>query len=126
MTSPFSAAVRASGICPLLNAVTASSLALQLRTRLERILDVTLPANQALLDTNNIDLTRSWEWPVAMGLPVPTQILGELAFASGKFQAIRFPSSKITDAINLVVFTERVVAPSFQECTDPRFPQRIP
>lgn len=98
----------------------------QIRIRLEGILDLTAIPNQKLLDTNVIDLTRSWEWPMAMGLPVPTQILGELAFNSGKFQAIRFPSSRITDAVNLVIFTERVVAPSFVECTDPNYPQRIP
>lgn len=95
----------------------------QIRIRLDGILDLTISANQALLDTNVIDLTRSWEWPMAMGLP---QILGELAFESGKFQAIRFPSSRITDAVNLVIFTERVVAPSFVECTDTNYPQRIP
>ncbi|CAN5550677.1 hypothetical protein BH11CYA1_BH11CYA1_44020 [soil metagenome] len=86
---------------------------LQFRTRLESILDITLPGNQALLDTNSTELALSWQWQMAMGKTVPTQILGELAFTSGKFQAIRFPSSRNAEAINLVIFTERVVAPSF-------------
>jgi hypothetical protein len=89
-------------------------------------LDLTLPDNQKLLHTHDIELKKSWEWPMAMGLPVPTQILGQLAFDCGIFQAIRFPSSRISDAINLVIFTERMVGPSFVECGDPMFPQRIP
>jgi hypothetical protein len=33
-------------------------------------------------------------FPMAVGLPVPIQILGELAVKSGRFQAIRFAPSR--------------------------------
>ncbi len=103
-----------------------AEVTLQLRVALDSILDITIAANQAILSTNDIELKRSWEWQMAMGLPVPTQILGEVAFSSGKFQALRFPSAKVNGESNLVIWTERVVAPSFVECTDPNYPQRIP
>lgn len=103
-----------------------AEVTLQFRVRLEAVLDITVDANQKLLNTNDIELKRSWEWQMAMGQPVPTQILGDVAFNSGKFQAIRFPSARLTGDINLVIWTDRVVSPSFMECTDPNYPQRIP
>ena len=98
----------------------------QVNVNLSAILDITLGTNQKILETNTIELTRSWEWQMAMDLPVPTQILGEVAFASGRFQAIRFPSARRGDQVNLVIWTERILAPSFIEVTDPNYPQRIP
>jgi len=103
-----------------------SEVTLQFRVRLDALLDITVDATQKALNTTDTELKRSWEWQMAMGQPVPTQILGDVAFSSGRFQAIRFPSARITGEINLVIWTERVVAPSFVECTDPNYPQRIP
>ncbi len=103
-----------------------AEVTLQFRVALEAILDITIAANQAILSTNDIELKRSWEWQMAMGQRVPTQILGEAALNCGKFQALRFSSAKVTGEANLVIWTERVVAPSFVECTDLNYPQRIP
>lgn len=99
---------------------------LQFRVRLESVLDLTIPANLAALDTTNAELLASWEWQMTIGETVPTQNLGAAAFASGRFQAIRFPSVKIDNQANLIIWTERIVVPAFVECTDHNFPQRIP
>lgn len=99
---------------------------LQFRVSLGATLDLTLEPNQQALATNRTELTASWRWQMAMGRPVPTQILGDTAFRSGRFQAIRFPSAQRADEVNLVIWTKRIIEPFFVESTDPRFYQRIP
>lgn len=127
---PYTSYVEATGmfssVAALAQQHAPAEVTLQFNVSLESVLDLTLAANQLLLETTTIELTRSWEWQMAMGQPVPTQILGEVAFNTGRFQAIRFPSAKITGEPNLVIWTERVTAPSFIESTDPNYPQRIP
>jgi RES domain-containing protein len=103
-----------------------AEVTLSFRVSLAAVLDVTEDTVQKALRTTEIELKRSWEWQVAMGQPVPTQILGQVAFDSTKYQAIRFPSARLTGEVNLVIWTERVTAPSFVECTDPNYYQRIP
>jgi RES domain-containing protein len=99
---------------------------LQFRVQLESVLDLTIVANLQALGTTTDEINASWEWQMVSGQRVPTQELGAAAFDCGRFQAIRFPSTKIENQANLILWTERIVAPSFVECTDPRFPQRIP
>ncbi|HMY01723.1 MAG TPA: RES family NAD+ phosphorylase [Candidatus Obscuribacter sp.] len=99
---------------------------LQFRVQLEEVLDLTVADTMLELGTNQEELLASWEWQMATGARVPTQDLGAAAFASKRFQAIRFTSAKRADHANLVIFTDRVVAPAFVECTDSNFPDRLP
>jgi RES domain-containing protein len=99
---------------------------LQFRVDLDAVLDLTLEPNQNALNTSREELTSSWEYQMATGKPVPTQILGQAAFDCGRFQALRFPSARVPQELNLLIWTERITHPSFVESTDQRFYQRIP
>ena len=58
----------------------------------------------------------------------PTQILGLAAFDSGKFDALRYRSTKNPKGICYVIFTPRLDGASFVELYDPdgNFSERIP
>ena len=93
---------------------------------LENILDITTEVTQQRLQTNIIELTSSWKWQMAMGSSVPTHILANVAYATGRFQAIRFPSARRDAEPNLVIWTDKLVEPFFVEVNDHRYSQRIP
>lgn len=86
---------------------------------LESVLDLTEAPVQAMLGTDTTELTRPWRIPPPGGLP-PTQELGAALFASGKFQAARYPSARRPGGSCLVVFTDRIQDPAFVEVHDPR------
>lgn len=114
-----------SSVAALSEQIVPSEVTLQFKVSLGAVLDITLEENLKALATTTIELSRSWQWQMAMDLPVPTQILGESTFNSGRFQAIRFRSTRHSE-VNLVIFTETVKDPSFVEVTDPKYYQRIP
>lgn len=103
-----------------------------LRVHLERVLDITDIETQRLLGTTEAELTSAFRWQQLVGASIPTQILGDVVFASGLFQAIRYPSNLDRDQVrreaNLVIWTDRLIAPSFIEVLDTsgKFCQRIP
>ncbi len=103
-----------------------------LRVHLEQVLDITDTETQRLLGTTEAELTSAFRWQQLSGGSVPTQILGDAAFHSGLFQAIRYPSSIDRDRErkeeNLMIWIDKITAPSFVEIQDPTgmFAQRIP
>ena len=90
-----------------------------IQVELERVLDLGNAALQAALGTPPAELTATWRLRQSRRLPVPTQTLGQLVFASGRFQAIRYPSARDADGFCLALFPERVMAPSLVEVYDP-------
>ena len=76
------------------------------------LLDLTDVSVLAQLGTDLTELDRPWEQQVLNGDPVPTQILAIAAYASNRFQGIRFYSHKDPGKINIVIWTKTVKAPS--------------
>jgi RES domain-containing protein len=76
------------------------------------LLDLTDPSVLAQLGTDLTELDGPWEEQVLNGDPVPTQILAIAAYASKRFQGIRFYSHEDPGKVNIVIWTETVKAPS--------------
>jgi hypothetical protein len=103
---------------------------------LSEALDLTDPFVQTQLGTSVAELTGDWRYSQTLflagkGLLPPTQLLGKLAFESGRFVAIRYPSAKRTGrGLGVAVLADRLKAtpPSYLEVYDPhrRIRQRIP
>ena len=101
---------------------------LNLTVHIENVLDLTVHETQVGLGTTIAELTANWQWQLAIGAVPPTHVLSEVAFASGRFQAIRYPSALQTQQSNLIIWTERLANPSFVQVIDPsgRFAHRLP
>ncbi len=99
-----------------------------IRVNLKKVLDLTEPSIQSKLDTTLAELTGSWEMQMLNNISVSTQELGCAAFNCQRFQGIRFPSVPLSGHINLLIWTETIVAPLFVEVIDyqGRFAERIP
>ena len=94
-----------------------------------RVLDVTVDRVQSTLGTNLQELTGAWRHIQAMGQEAPTQMLGRLCYRSGRFEAIRYPSSKNTAyGVCVAVFIDRLKPPSLIKVLDPqgRLAQQLP
>jgi len=94
---------------------------LPVRCVISRILDLTDDSNQARLETNYQELTGDWRVLQDRGQEAPTQRSGIQAFQSGRFQAIRFPSSKLRPrGVCLAVFVDLLVpGKDYVEVIDP-------
>ena len=103
-----------------------ATVIVNITAQLDSILDLTDRANQAALQTNQIELTLAWKWRMASRQPVLTHILANAVFLSNRFNAIRFPAARGADEANLVIWTEKLMGTSFVESNDPNFPDRIP
>jgi RES domain-containing protein len=103
------------------------TVVVSVKVSLDSALDVSDPAVQAALGTDLGELLRPWRRAQCRG-PVPTQQLGLATFASGRFQAIRYPSARLRGRCCLAIFTDRVVPPAYVEVYDPdrNIDQRIP
>jgi|HubBroStandDraft_3_1064219.scaffolds.fasta_scaffold339695_1 RES domain-containing protein len=93
-----------------------------------RVLDLTAPEVQAAVGTNSQELTGAWRQVQAAGRLAPTQILGRVCYLSGRFEAIRYPSSKNIAGVCLGVFTDQLRSPAMIRVLDPhgRLAQRLP
>ncbi|MBP9093444.1 RES family NAD+ phosphorylase [bacterium] len=76
------------------------------------LLDLTDTEVLAKLGTDLTELDGPWEQQVINGDPVPTQILATAAYASKRFQVIRFYSHEDPGKVNIVIWTEMVKSPS--------------
>jgi hypothetical protein len=75
------------------------------------ILDLTDAAIRAGLDLSAVDLTSDWQLLRLRGDPIPTQLLGRVAYESGRITGIRFTSiQNPLEGHNVVVMTDRLVA----------------
>ncbi|MBZ0186368.1 MAG: RES domain-containing protein [Candidatus Obscuribacterales bacterium] len=101
---------------------------LNLTVHIESVLDLTVHETQVSLGTTIAELTANWQWQLAIGAVPPTHVLAELAFNSGRFQALRYPSALQSQQSNLIIWTERLTNPSFVQVIDPsgRFAHRVP
>jgi RES domain-containing protein len=94
---------------------------------LRTVLDLTDPTVQEALGTDLAELRLPWRRAQRRGA-APTQQLGAAVFASGRFEAIRYPSARLEGGRCLAIFTERLVPPAFVEIYDPHgnLRERIP
>ena len=101
---------------------------LNLSVHIEQILDLTVQEIQLLLGTTTKELTANWQWQMVIDDTVPTHILAEVAYQSNYFQAIRFPSTIQNEEANLIIWTDKLISPSYVQVNDPsgRFAQRLP
>jgi RES domain-containing protein len=74
-----------------------------------RVLDLTRREVRVALGTNLTELAAPWSTFPGVGLPA-TQFLGQEAFNSGLFEAIRYPSVRNLNGVCIVVFVTRLVA----------------
>lgn len=79
---------------------------------LESVLDLTSAPVRRILHTSKKELLSNWEGFAVLngGRFPPTWTLGQAAFASGRFDGIRFPSNRNPSGTCLLIFTERLVA----------------
>jgi RES domain-containing protein len=84
---------------------------------LNNLLDLTDTATLAALGTTAQEVTGTW----AATMHPPTQLLGQLAYDSGRIAGIKYASAKHPGGLNLVVFPDRipVAAGNFLEVYDP-------
>lgn len=95
---------------------------------LAAFLDLTQLPVQTMLGTSLAELSKSWRLPSSSGSLPATQLLGQAVFDSGRYSAIRFPSTKRANGNCFVIFTDRLSPPSFVEIYDPNgnLKERIP
>jgi len=97
----------------------APTVLLSVKSSMESVLDLTIPAVQQALSTNSKELKAPWRLIQARGGTAPTQELGDIVFATGLFQAIRYPSSKVSGRSCFAIFCDLIVSPSYIEVYDP-------
>lgn len=102
---------------------------------LESVLDLTDPTVQRRLGTSVAELTGDWRFSQDLylsgkGSLPPTQLLGKVAYETGRFVAIKFHSAKnVRDGWGYAVFADRLTpGASFLEVYDPHelIRQRLP
>jgi RES domain-containing protein len=98
--------------------------------RLTRVLDLTSEEIQRALGTTSEELTAGWRLTQARGREAPTQLLGRLAWASGRIEALYCVSAAHRpDGRCLAVFPDRIAAPSELTVADDHGllePERLP
>lgn len=84
---------------------------------LNNLLDLTDAATLTALGTTLQEMTGTW----ATTPHPPTQLLGQLAYDSGRIAGIKYASAKHPGGLNLVVFPDRIpiAASDFLEVYDP-------
>ena len=96
---------------------------------LQSVLDLTRPDVLSQLGTTQQEITGEWRSIQAAGAEAPTQMVGRVCYQTGRFDGIRFPSSKNPPTgVCLAVFPDRLTPPAFLEVYDPHgnLAQRLP
>jgi RES domain-containing protein len=101
------------------------SVVYSLKVSLKAVLDLTDARVVKKIGSSRAELAATWR---PHRKKAPTQILGLAAFNSGKFDALRYRSTKNPKGICYVIFTPRLDGDSFVELHDPEgnFSERIP
>ena len=96
-----------------------------LKVSLKAVLNLTDAKIVKKISSSQAELVAPWR---LHRKKAPTQILGLAAFDSGKFDALRYRSTKNPKGICYVIFTPRLDGASFVELYDPdgNFSERIP
>ena len=93
------------------------------------VLDLTDAGIQAAVGTTPQELTGEWRYTQAEGKEAATQLLGRIGYQTGRFDGIRYPSSKNPPhGVCMAVFPNRLNPPAFLEVYDPHgnLAQRLP
>jgi len=133
-TDPITALAEVAGVFvhPQVPAVTLQPqpwVIMTVRGILRSVLDLTDADIMAKLGSNRQELTGPWRLAGAGTAHAPTQILGRVCFESGRFDAIRYFSSKNSPTgVCVAVFPDRLTGGAFIEVFDPNgdLVQRIP
>jgi RES domain-containing protein len=89
--------------------------------RLQRVLDLSTPENCEQAGADWHELNQPWEYHQdILGIAAYPQKIGNVAYAKGNIEGIVFTFTKVANTINLALFTERIVLPSFLELYDPQ------
>jgi RES domain-containing protein len=86
---------------------------------LQHVLRLDDPATTARLQLSPLELQAEWRIENARGVEVPTQRLGNVAYAARRIEAIAYPSTVNSGGVCIGVFTERLSPGSFLEIQDP-------
>lgn len=113
------------GFADFRKAAAPPAVVYSLKVSLKAVLDLTDTKIVKRISSSQVELAAPW------GLhrkKAPTQILGLAAFDSGKFDALRYRSTKNPKGICYVIFTLRLDGASFVELygSDGKFSERIP
>jgi len=96
-----------------------------LKVSLKAVLDLTNAKIVKKISSSQAELAAPWR---LHRKKAPTQVLGQAAFDSGKFDALRYCSTKNPKGVCYAIFTQRLDGDSFVELHDPdgNFSERIP
>ena len=89
-----------------------------IKVKLKHVLDLTDPVNCKALGTTIKELDGPWEQQMKNGDPVLTHILASAAYATGRFQGMKFSSHEDPSTTNLMIWAETVKYPCFVEVLD--------
>jgi RES domain-containing protein len=93
---------------------------MSIRGILVSVLDLTNSDVMARLGSNRQELTGAWRLAEAETGNAPTQMLGRACYESGRFDAIRYFSSKNSPTgVCVAVFSDRLTGAAFIEVYDP-------
>ena len=108
--------------------ITAPYVHVPIAGELQHVLDLTDTTTVERLQLSDAELRAEWRAINAKGRVAPTQRLGRVAYATGRIEAIAYPSLRNPGGICLAVFPERLRAGSFLEVADPAgvIRERIP
>ena len=84
---------------------------------MKKVLDLTEASVRAKLEVEEGPLRNPWRWQSGRGETPVTQQIGEAAYQSRRFEAIRYLSDK-GDWPSWIIFVDRLKAPSFVEVSD--------
>ena len=99
--------------------IVAPFIHVPIATRLQHVLRLDDPATRRLLGMSEADIRVEWRTANARGIEVPTQELGNVAQATGRIEALTYPSTIKPDGICVGVFPGRLLPGSYLELVDP-------
>ena len=131
---PITALAEVSGIfvhpqAPAVTLQTQPWVFVTVRGVLQSVLDLTDAGVMTAMGSNRQELTGAWRLAASGSTEAPTQLLGRVCHDSGRFDAIRFFSSKNPPSgVCLGVFPDRLSGVAFIEVFDPNgnLRQRLP
>ena len=95
---------------------------------IEHILDLTDNFTLDALGTTVAELQDPWADQMNNNIDVPTHLLAIAAYKTNRFQGIKYYAKEHPGGINLIIWTDKIKAPSFVEVFDParKLAARIP
>jgi RES domain-containing protein len=88
------------------------------RAQLQSLLDISDSSVQTTLEITPEELKEPWRLRQDRGERVPTQVLGQAVFDSGRYQAIRYSSARVPGKTCVLIFPDLIRDPYFIEIYD--------